>query len=83
MKEGITGFLYETPTKKSSKRLLAIIFACYAMVMTALVYWLSKDYIALIAVWGTLSGTVLILVGFGKYQENERKKIENGSKSNE
>ena len=80
MKEGITGFLYENPTTKSSKTLLAIIFACYAMLMTTLVYWLSEDYVALIAVWGTLVGTVLLLVGIGKYQENEKIKIQNGHK---
>lgn len=79
MKEGVTGFLYENPTTKSSKRLLTLVFACYAMAMTTLVYIMSGSYIALIAVWGTLIGTVLLLIGVGKYQENERKKIENGT----
>ncbi|MHA1197759.1 MAG: hypothetical protein ACTSQF_00180 [Candidatus Heimdallarchaeaceae archaeon] len=80
MKEGITGFLYETPTKKSSKRLIALLFAIYSMIMSAVVYWISGEYVAFIAVWGATTATVLILIGVGKAQENERKQIENGNK---
>lgn len=79
MGEGIIGFLYETPTKKSSKRLIALIFAIYSMIISFVVYWISKDYVAFIAVWGATTTTVLILIGVGKMQENERKKIENGT----
>ena len=68
------GFLEKAPGEKSHKRLLALIFAIYSIIMTTAVYILSKDYVAAIAVWGAITGTVLVLVGVGKALENGEKK---------
>lgn len=77
MKTDKTGFLEESPNVKSSKRLLALIFALYAIAISTFVYLISEDSTAFIAVWSATTATVLILIGVGKYQENVGKRIEN------
>jgi hypothetical protein len=55
--ELLKGFFTEENGTASSQRLIYVIGSFYAMIMGAVVYAVSKDYVATITVVTTISGT--------------------------